>query len=71
MPRATVPSCLNCPIVAIGSDADPLWPALTVDRWADVAAGGAYERVVVKGAAHGDVMNHAAVMDAVFQRLVD
>ena len=64
---AGAPPKVDCPVVAVGSDVDRVWPPRTVDRWADVADD--YARVAVPGVAHGDLMNHGAVRDAVFASL--
>lgn len=56
----------GCPVLAVTSDADTVWPAKLSARWVDVAASGAFRGKTLGGVPHEKLMNHAETMTAVF-----
>ena len=75
-----VPRVRGCPIVAVGSDVDAVWPDALVVRWAEVAeaADGAsgdgevdqpFVHLRLAGVEHLKVMNHAETMALCFREI--
>jgi surfactin synthase thioesterase subunit len=62
------PSLSACPLVALGSTADKIWPWNLPARWADVAAAG-FRLASVDGVAHFKLMASEPVVALVLREL--
>ena len=63
--HCTEPPPVECPLLAVGSDTDAIWPGELVCRWEDVAGAG-YRGVTLEGLQHMKLMNDSGTRDAVY-----
>ena len=62
--------CKGCPVIAIGSDADAVWPGELVGRWGDVAAEPeAFVHRTFSGVEHMKLMCHKSTMELVMREV--
>jgi pimeloyl-ACP methyl ester carboxylesterase len=70
MPKGTLshvtdpPRLERCPLIAIGSDGDVVWPASLVEFWAEVATD--FVGRTLQAVAHAKLMNHSETMRICF-----
>ena len=62
------PKVLACPLLAIQSDADRVWPVELVDRWGDLAGAG-FRPVRIRGVPHYKLVSSPAVWEEVVREL--
>ncbi|KAL1515560.1 hypothetical protein AB1Y20_002180 [Prymnesium parvum] len=67
-PHTDTAACVGCKVLAFGSDADTIWPAVLVPRWQDVTKDG-FRFTRFQDVEHHALMCHRTVMAQTFGEL--